>query len=271
MKWQAESELALKAVTTSTDIIEQTTKDFTVTVKESNRDLVTELDLAIEKNIREILQPSGHTMIGEETSIGNSLSIGKSEKAWLIDPIDGTTNMISSLPFYSISVGLVHHIRFVVGSVIIPAQKELFFTMGDSGSFLNEKALRIGAADLQNSLIAAAFSSKASNETMRAKEYELFGHLNDNSRGCLRLGSASINICYVAAGRFQSAYGLANKLWDVAGAIAIAAQAGCRVYTEWVKGTNLINYVIGAEGAADAIAEMLNAKKLACLKLTNTP
>ncbi len=267
MKWLMESELALKAATTSTDIIEQKTKDISVKVKDSNRDLVTELDVAIEKNIRDILNASGHHIIGEETSNGDTLHISRSEKTWFIDPIDGTTNMISSLPFYSISVGLVHRFDFVVGAVIVPMQKELFFTMGDSGSFMNDKALKSGSADLQNSLIAVAFSSKSSNDALRKKEYELFGMLNDRSRGCLRIGSASINICYVAAGRFQSAYGLSNKIWDVAGAIAVAARAGCRVYVEWIEGTNRINYVVGEQGVADKIAEMLTSRKMADVKL----
>jgi len=269
-KWFLEADLALKAISTSVDIIEEKhTEHLAFQTKGTNRDIVTELDIVIEKHIKEILSTSKYQIIGEETSKNGNLNIIPNEPTWFIDPIDGTSNFISSIPFYAISVGLATDSEFLVGAVVAPALKEIFFTMGDRGSFRNGKILKVCPADLKNSLIAVGFSGSYSNEIKRKQEYEFFGTLNDESRGCLRLGSASINICYVAAGCLQSAYGISNKIWDVAGAIAVALQAGCKVYIDWTRGTHQISYVVGADGVADKIAEMLCEKKLANLRLIN--
>ena len=268
-KWFFETELALKAISTSVELIEKKRMEGLVPrIKESPRDLVTELDLLIEKHITRVLNISGYQIIGEETTKNKNLNIDTQKPIWLIDPIDGTTNLISSIPFYATSIGLLANSKFAIGAVVMPAQKEVFFTMGNQGSFVNGKALKkIRPTDLKKSLIVAGFSGKIYNGAKRKQEYDFFGILNDRSRGCLRLGSAATNICYVAAGRLQAAYGICNKIWDVAGALAITRQARCKVYIEWIKGTNCINYVAGASGVTDKIAEMLAENKLADLKL----
>lgn len=262
-KWLFESEIALKAISTSIAIIEENyVEDLTFKTKETSRDIVTTLDVAIEKHIKEILSTSGHRMIGEETVKNDKLNIAKNEPIWFIDPLDGTTNFISSLPFYAISVGLVADCKFLVGSVVIPALKEIFFTMGNQGSFINGKALKkVPPVDLEKALIAAGFSGKIYDSRKRKQEYDFFGMLNDRSRGCLRLGSSATNICYVAAGRLQAAYGICSKIWDVAGALATALQAGCNVYLQWSQETTQVNYVVGAPGVSDEIAELLNNRE----------
>ena len=267
-KWLFESSLALKSASTSAGLIEERCAEcLTFQTKGTSRDIVTELDIIIEKHIKEILGTSKYQIIGEETSKNGDLNIISNEPVWFIDPIDGTANFISSIPFYAVSVGLAAGSEFLVGAVVAPALKEIFFTMGNGGSFMNGKILKVCSADLKDSLIAAGFSGSYSNEVERKQEYNFFGTLNDNSRGCLRLGSASVNICYVAAGRLQSSYGIANKIWDVAGAIAVAMQAGCKVYIDRIKGTHQISYAVGAGGVTDKIAEMLGEKKIANLSL----
>jgi myo-inositol-1(or 4)-monophosphatase len=265
MKWLDESELALKAASSSADMIEETqTEGIAITTKGSPRDIVTELDLAIEELIRNILKTSRYKIIGEETIKNEKISPSKNEPVWFIDPIDGTTNFISAIPYYSTSIGLVEDFKFHVGAVAMPALKEIFFTIGDQGSYRNGKLLKVHPSDLNNSLVAAGFSGNPGEGDKRQKEYELFGKVNDSSRGCLRLGSASVNICNVAAGRLGAAYAVSNKIWDIAGAIAVALQSGCKVYIERIDGTD-VNYVVGAPGAADEIAEMINRKNLANL------
>ncbi|HNW39848.1 MAG TPA: inositol monophosphatase family protein, partial [Candidatus Omnitrophota bacterium] len=175
---------------------------------------------------------------------------------------------VSSLPFYAVSVGFMHNAKFSAGAVIIPAQKELFFTMGNQRSFMNNKPLKAGAAELERSLIVASFSSRSCGSKTRIKEYAVFGKFNDMSRGCLRLGSAAINICYVAAGRLQCAYGIGNKIWDVAGALAVAIRAGCKTYIEFTKESNTVNYAVGVTGVVEKIARILKQEKLANLKPT---
>jgi len=267
-KWIFESELALRAASTSADMIEERfVEDIIFRTKGSPRDLVTELDIAVEKHISGILKDTGYQIIGEETINSEKLNIDPQQPTWFVDPIDGTTNLISSLPFYATSIGLVANFKFIIGVVAMPALKEIFFTMGNQGSFANSKALEVHPAELNNSLIAVSFSSSYQDEIKRKKEYEFLGMLNDKTRGCLRLGSAATNICYVAAGHFQVAYGICNKIWDVAGAIAIALQSGAKVYIDWIAGTTQVSYVVGAAGGADEIARVLNESKLASLKL----
>ncbi len=268
-KWLAESELALKAVSAGAEILaERKPEELSISTKGTPRDIVTDLDIYIEKQIKAMLGSSGYKMIGEESAKENDLAYPGNEPVWMIDPIDGTTNFISSIPYYSVSVGLAVDSRFPVGAVAIPSLKELFFTTGESGSYLNGKTLKVHNAKLKDSLVVASFSgSSAGGRPM--KEYEFFGQLNDASRGCLRMGSASVNICYAATGRFKAAYGISNKIWDVAGALAIASRAGCRIYTEKMNSSFMINYVVGAEGAADELAEMIQKKGLAKLVRIN--
>ncbi|MCX5706419.1 MAG: hypothetical protein NTW13_01925 [Candidatus Omnitrophica bacterium] len=263
-----ESELALKALSSGVELFEERyAEGFSVHTKGDRRDIVTELDLLIEKRIRDILKPSGYRIIGEEGTKNDSIAVPSNKLVWFVDPIDGTVNLAHTVPFYSISIGLVKNSSFVSGAVALPALKEIFFTMGNLGAYRNGSILSVARAELKESLVAVSFSSDSGNMRKRETEYKVFGIINDTSRGCLRLGSASVNICYAAAGRLQSVYGVANKIWDVAGSIAVALCAGCRVYIEWEKCSTRINFVVGAPGVADTIAEIVNKNKLAHLRL----
>lgn len=262
--WLEESEVALKAAVLGAEILEDKYKDVAILgKKESQRDIVTNVDIEIEKQISVLLKTTRYRIVGEETA--QKVDIDRKGYRWFIDPIDGTANFVAAIPYYAVSVGLASALKFTVGAVVVPSLKEMFFTIGTEGSYMNGKALKVGSARLKDSLIAVAFSGSSSDEEQRQREYETFGLLNDSSRGCLRLGSAAVNICYVSAGRLQAAYGIGNKIWDVAGALAIASQAGCHVYTEWYTGTR-ISYVVGARDVADALAEFLGEKDLANLQ-----
>lgn len=264
MNWLKEAELALKAAATSAELVESKfTGAAAVKTKESRRDVVTELDTIVERNIIDTLKTSGYDIVGEETAAHGCRNTPPEKPTWFVDPIDGTANLVSSIPFYAISVGLVKMDDFLIGAVVLPAMKEIFFTFGDQGAFLNGARIRVKQAALEDSLIAASFSGGSDDDGRRKREFASFGEINDASRGCLRLGSASVNICYAAANRLQGAYGIHAKIWDVAGALAVASQAGCKIYVEWIEKTNLINYVAGAPRVADAIAKYVKKQELA--------
>ena len=270
LKWLKESELALKAVSTSADMIEEThTEGLAVSTKSSYRDLVTELDVAIEQHIKKVLSVSKYAIVGEESTKGDALILPANAPVWMVDPIDGTTNFISSIPFYSTSVGLIEGTKFLVGAVAMPALKEMYFTMGDEGAYKNGKRLKLSPATIKNSLVVASFSGTHLGDEQRRNEYKFFGTINDASRGCLRLGSASVNICYVASGKLQAAYGIANRIWDVAGAISVAQRAGAKVYFEQLEGTSKVNFAVGCPDATDELAGMLKTAGLADLKPLN--
>ena len=78
----------------------------------------------------------------------------------------------------------------------------------------------------------------------RSQEYDLFRELNDRSRGCLRIGSAALAVCWVASGRLNCAYGINVKIWDVAGALAIARQAGCHTYLR-TRTSYQVDFIVG--------------------------
>lgn len=267
MNWIQEAELALKAVSSSTELIEEAYPGgMAIATKGNPRDIVTAADVTIEEHITAILAASKHPVLGEEKS-GSGTFKGAGGIFWAVDPIDGTTNFVSSIPLYAISVGLVDGKVFRIGAVSLPASKELYFTHGNDAAFRNGKRLAVRDAKLESSLLAAAFSSSRTDKEKRNIEFSVFGELNDSSRGCLRLGSAAVNICYVASGRLQCAYGVGNKIWDVAGALAVAGLAGAKVYLDMAAGSEEISYVVGAPGAADAVKEKLTAHGLGTFEI----
>ncbi|MCJ7812495.1 hypothetical protein MUP95_04150, partial [bacterium] len=231
MNWLKESEVALKAVSENVHLLKDNYGNaHKIKIKESARDTVTEVDFLIEKRIINILKLSNYQIMAEETANEFSRKLFDHEPYWFVDPIDGTTNYISNIPFYSCSVGLVGREGFITGAVAAPEFKELFFCIGKNESYLNGKRLLVESSDIKKSLVVACFSGKALSVEARSKEYKFFGNINDISRGCLRLGSAALGICNVAAGRLQAAFGLATKIWDIAGATAVAAGAGCEIH-----------------------------------------
>jgi len=265
--WVKEAELSLKSVSSAAEIIETQYKNLNgFRTKESPRDIVTELDIAIEHYLVKELSVSGYHIIGEETTSDEDIGPYLNQPVWYLDPIDGTANFISSVPFYAISAGLAVGFNFVAGTVILPALREIYFISDIGTSFVNGKQLKSDSADLKSSLLAMAFSGTSYNIPQRKKQYQAFGYLNDNSRGCLRTGSAAINICYAASGRIQAAVGLSNKIWDIAGGLAIARGAHCKIHLEWIKGTNRVNYIVGSDGVTQEIAEYLRINKIADIK-----
>ena len=143
-----EAELALKAATSSAELIEEKfAEGLAFATKGTPRDIVTDLDIIIEKHIICVLKDSNYRIIGEETTQNDDLNISSHELTWVIDPIDGTTNMVSSIPYYATSIGLMNNNQFLVGAVGIPTLKEIFFTFGDKGCFLNGKRVPVPAGN----------------------------------------------------------------------------------------------------------------------------
>lgn len=258
--WEFESELALRAVSAAEEVIKEKGERTVVAVKDSLRDVVSETDKRVETRIKEILKVAGHSIIAEESFSNNSDLSLLNGKCWVVDPLDGTANFVTGLPFYAISVGYVERGEFEVGAISIPSQKELFFTFGDQGSYLNGRPLTITDSDLKRSLVAASFSGSRGDESLRNRQYELFGVINDSSRGCLRLGSAATNLCYVAAGRLQACYGFDAFVWDVAGGIAVAKRAGCHAVELRQPNSPKLSYVVGSKPVVNQLIELFRSK-----------
>jgi myo-inositol-1(or 4)-monophosphatase len=192
-------------------------------------DLVTEVDLECERMCRAVIAerfPS-HDVLAEELSSGPEEQ-ARSSHRWVFDPIDGTTNYAHGLPIFCASLALEIEGRAEVGAVYDPTRQELFTAERGVGAFLNGSRFRVSATDtLLDSLLVTGFPYDVHR---RAGDLvALFGAFLGRARAVRRLGSAALDLCYVAAGRFEGFWEQHLKPWDVSAGALIVAEAGGRV------------------------------------------
>jgi myo-inositol-1(or 4)-monophosphatase len=144
---------------------------------------------------------------------------------WIIDPLDGTTNFVHNLPFYSISIALAQDDDLLLGVVYAPCTREMFSAVKGAGAFLN--GVPIHASDqerLDDALLATGFPYYRFD---RMEEYMAsLGQLMRQCRGLRRLGSAALDLAYVACGRFDAYFEHNLQPWDVAAGILLVREAG---------------------------------------------
>lgn len=221
-------EIAIRAVENSGKIlIEYFQRIHDFKQKNKNiRDLVTEVDLLSEKNIKQIILSKfpNHNIIGEETGALNK----DSEFCWHIDPIDGTVNYSQGIPLCAVSIGLEYKKEIIVGAIYNPFANELFFASKGHGAFLNGKHINVSKKNnFKQGLYVVAFSSLIGKD--KANEYKIFGDLNNKTRGVLRLGSAALALAYLSCGRIDGFWAKDLYLWDIAGGIILINEAGGQV------------------------------------------
>ena len=185
--------------------------------------LVTEMDTRSERAVVETILSSfpDHGILAEE---GTSIQNG-SGYVWIIDPLDGTTNYAHGYPCFSVSIALEHEGEVIAGVVYDPMRDELFSARKGKGAALNGKELRVtGVGELIKSLLATGFpyDRKVSEKNNMAYFHELLMA----SQEVRRDGSAALDLCYVACGRFDGFWELKLKPWDVAAGSLIVLEAG---------------------------------------------
>jgi myo-inositol-1(or 4)-monophosphatase len=155
---------------------------------------------------------------------------------WIVDPLDGTTNFVHGVPIYSVSIALKQNDRIILGVVYEISRDECFYAWSESQAFVNGKVITTSdTKTLAESLIATGFPY---NDFSRMEGYlRLFDDLMRNSRGLRRLGSAAVDLAYVACGRFEAFYEYGLNPWDVAAGAFIVQQAGGRV-TDFKQSNN---------------------------------
>lgn len=219
------------------EVIELTHKAGTFILKEKGRfnssdiqkkgfnDLVSYVDKTSEKQLVKGLQQilPGSGVLGEEGG-GNF----DNKYTWVIDPLDGTTNFIHKLPCFAVSIALYENKTPIIGVVNELNFKECFSAVKGKGAKVNGKKIKVSPQKkLGDSLIATGFPY---NDFGLQDEYmELFKHLMKTTQGIRRIGSASVDLCYVAMGRFEAFYEYGLKPWDVSGGALIVAEAGGRL------------------------------------------
>jgi myo-inositol-1(or 4)-monophosphatase len=189
-------------------------------------DLVTEADTASEKRIIDTIRSAypGHDILAEESG----LIIGDGKYQWIIDPLDGTTNFAHGLDVYSVSIAFSVAGQVVMGVVFSPAGGELFAAIKGKGATLNGKAIRVSSTEsIADSLLVTGFPYNA--RDMMAPLLTRFSNCMAASQGIRRFGSAAIDLCYVACGRFDGFWEENLKPWDTAAGALIAEEAGGRV------------------------------------------
>jgi myo-inositol-1(or 4)-monophosphatase len=192
--------------------------------KKGTIDLVTEVDIAVEQMFRQLVLERfpDHQVLAEE--MGGSATAPPGP-CWVFDPIDGTTNYAHGLPIFCASLALEIDGRAEVGAVYDPTRRELFTAERGRGAFLNGRPLHVSAADtLVDAMLVTGFPYDVHS---RVDEIVgLFGEFVGRARAVRRLGSAAIDLCYVAAGRLDGFWESDLKPWDIAGGSLIVSEAG---------------------------------------------
>ena len=192
-------------------------------------DLVTEIDLACERMCRAVLAERfpEHDILAEELSAGPQ-EAARARYRWVFDPLDGTTNFAHGLPIFCASLALELDGTPIVGAIYDPSRRELFTAERGQGAFVNGVPLKTTAtAPIGDALLVTGFPYDMH---VRGPEIvELFGLFLHRARAVRRLGSAALDLCYVAAGRFDGFWEQHLKPWDVSAGALVVTEAGGRI------------------------------------------
>lgn len=196
------------------------------------RDFVSVADMNAEKNIIRDLQKARpeYGILGEESGqvVHEDASNVNPDFTFIIDPLDGTTNFLHGIPHFAVSIGLEHKGQLVAGVVYDPIRDEMFFASQGTGAYLNERRLRVsGRQSMSECLFVSGVLpvGRASADDQQDYLREL-GAVQSKAVNVRKMGAAALDLCWVAAGRFDGYWQKGLSPWDCAGGIPIVKEAG---------------------------------------------
>lgn len=236
---EQELKAALDAARSAGDIILEVAKGSHRISKKGEIDLVTEADIQSEKAVVDAL--AGHfpeDAVLTEESEGRK---GESGRTWILDPLDGTTNFAHGFPMYAVSIALYESGKVSLGVVLNPVSGEEFRGIRGQGSYLNDNPLKVSQTrSLENALLATGFPYDIHQKPDHV--LHLFKEMTLRARGVRRAGSAALDLCFLAAGRFDGFWEEKLHPWDTAAGALIVEEAGGIVtafdgspYSPWDK------------------------------------
>jgi myo-inositol-1(or 4)-monophosphatase len=188
-------------------------------------DLVTEVDVRAEQTIVALIRSHfpTHQILAEEGSVGGDDSCHR----WIVDPLDGTTNYAHGLRVFAVSVGYERDGELAAGAVYDPSQDEMFLATAGGGATVNGQPLSVSTTDtLIRGLLATGFPYDRALVPIALRQ---FSALSVQAQAVRRVGSAALDCCWVAAGRFDGYWENVVNAWDVAAGVLIATEAGALV------------------------------------------
>ncbi len=205
-------------------LLDYAQKGFTIQHKEQAINLVTEADLQAERTILEHIRQHfpNHQILSEEEGLQDAST---SQTKWIIDPLDGTTNFAHGFPMYNVSIGIEQEGRVIAGVVLDPTRNELFHAQENQGATLNGTPIQVSKTPkLNQALMVTGFAYDIHTaEDNNLREFCAFAL---KARGMRRTGTAAIDLCYIASGRFDGFWELKLNPWDTAAGTLIAKEAG---------------------------------------------
>ncbi len=221
-------DVCLQAARAGGQVLDQMRDRFT-TREKAVKDLVTDADFAAQRKIQQIILEAfpDHGFVGEEDtgeSVGSSASQPTSDYCWIVDPLDGTMNYVHQLPGYAVSVALRYRDELLVGVVFDPVLDECFAASRGNGATLNGVPIRASdCRKLREALIAVSLPAQMPRGSVEIARLVEVLH---EAQAIRLLGSAALNMSYMAMGRLDGYWATAVKPWDVAAGALIASEAG---------------------------------------------
>ncbi|MBI9072580.1 MAG: inositol monophosphatase [Melioribacteraceae bacterium] len=201
-------------------------QNFKIEFKTNEANLVTEYDKKSEDLIIDFINKEfpAHSVLAEESGA----SPKNSEYTWIIDPLDGTTNFAHGLPIFSVSIGLTKNKEIIAGAVYDVMYDKLYSAEKGSGAFCNGKKINVSKNDiLGRSVLVTGFPYDIGEKP--GKNFEIFTQFTKKTRAVRRLGSAAIDLCYVASGVFDAFWEGDLNAWDMCAGAILVEEAGGKV------------------------------------------